>query len=230
VTDEQDAPPSAAPRAGFTKLFTPSPEAELSDPEIRYRMRTLDATERKFGFGAAGLSLLVSLLYLPSLLHNTKRQVTNPKPDQAQCLSLGDVWSATGKLCYHVYHPSEFALGFGLLVAIGATLLFAVWRSMRALTIFTAIFMGLAATLVTSIFGIIPIALGVWLLTRSWRLQRYGTKDGKESRKLATERAAERRATKREPKAAATGATTTAVRTTVTPSKRYTPKAKPRRK
>ncbi len=229
MTDEQDAPPAAAQRSGLTKLFTPSPEAELSDPELRHRMRTLDATERKWGFAAAGFSLVVALLYVPSLLHNTKRQVTNPKPDHAQCLAMGDVWDATTKVCNHIYHPSQFALGFGLLVAIGATLLFAVWRSMRALTIFTSIFMGLAATLVTSIFGIIPIGLGVWLLTRSWRLQRYGTKDAKATRKLATERTAERRAAKRDAAPSSSGSTA-AARTTVTPSKRYTPKAKPRRK
>jgi hypothetical protein len=227
VTDDDDAPPEEGRRSKRSSLFSPSAEQELSDPELRERMRTLDPTERKWGFGVAGLALVFSLLVIPSLLHNTTRAVSQTF-NRAKCLREGDVWSATTKTCSKLYHPADFVLVFVLLIVVGCVLLFAVWRSMRALTIFTAIFVGLAATLVTGVIGIAAIGYGAWLLMRSWRLQRYGAKDSKTVRRVATERADERREAKRAAKQSPSGSVPS--KTSVTPSKRYTPKSKPRRK
>ncbi len=229
MTDDEDAPPATGRRSWRSSLFTPTAEQELSDPELRERMRTLDSTERKWGFGASGFVLVLSLLLVPSLLHNTKVTVSG-KPDRATCLREGDFWSLTSKTCYHLYHPSDFALEFALLIVIGGVLLFAVWRSMRALTIFTALFVGLAAIFVgVAVVGLLAIGYGAWLLTRSWRLQRFGAKDSKTVRKVAAERSGEKREAKREAKNSASGSVVSS-KTTVTPSKRYTPKSKPRRK
>jgi hypothetical protein len=204
VTDDEDAPPEEGRRPKRSSLFSPSAEQELSDPELRERMRTLDPTERKWGFGVAGLALVFSLLVIPSLLHNTTRAVSQTF-NRAKCLREGDVWSATTKTCSKLYHPADFVLVFVLLI-----------------------FVGLAATLVTGVIGIAAIGYGAWLLMRSWRLQRYGAKDSKTVRKVATERADERREAKRAAKQSPSGSVPS--KTSVTPSKRYTPKSKPRRK
>jgi hypothetical protein len=228
VTDDEDAPPATPRRSWRSSLFTPTAEQELSDPELRERMRTLDTTERKWGFGASGFVLVLSLLLVPSLLHNTKVAATG-KPNRTGCADIGDVWSVAKKTCYHVYHPSDFILEFTLLVVIGAVLLFAVWKSMRALTIFTALFIGLAAIFVgVVIVGFVALAYGGWLLTRSWRLQRFGAKDSKTVRKVAAERAEDRKEAKAAAKASPARAGV--AKTSVTQSKRYTPKSKPRRK
>jgi hypothetical protein len=228
VTDDEDATLATSRRSWRSSLFTPTAEQELSDPELRERMRTLDTTERKWGFGASGFVLVLSLLLVPSLLHNTKVAASG-KPTRAGCADIGDVWSVAKKTCYHVYHPSDFVLEFILLVVIGAVLLFAVWKSMRALTIFTSLFIGLAAIFVgVVIVGFVALAYGGWLLTRSWRLQRFGAKDSKTVRKVASERAEERKEARAEAKASPAGAG--AAKSSVTPSKRYTPKSKPRRK
>lgn len=229
MTDDEGAPAVPARRSRLSALFTPSAEQELSDPELRERMRTLDPTERKWGFGASGFVLVLSLLLVPSLLHNTKVTVSG-KPDRATCLRDGDLWSVASKTCSHLYHPSDFALEFTLLIVIGGVLLFAVWRSMRALSIFTALFVGLAALFVgVAIVGLLALGYGGWLLTRSWRLQRFGAKDSKTVRKAATARAEEKREAKRAAKLSASGSATP-VKSSVTSSKRYTPKSKPRRR
>jgi len=75
---------------------------------------------------------------------------------------------------------------------------------------------------------IVGLGYGGWLLARSWRMQRYGTTDSKEVRELATERAEAKRAARRAGKGG--GTDRVVPRSGVTASKRYTPRAKPRRR
>lgn len=229
MTDDEEAPPSPERRSRLTSLFTPSAEAELSDPELRERMRTLDTTERKVGFGDAAVVLVAALLIIPYLLHNTKQTTSTTLP-HSRCLAAPLTW--TGKSCEltQLYHPSHFALPFALLLGIGAVLLFAVWRSMRALTIFMSLFAAIAGFRYSPIIFLCGMGVAIWLLVRSWRLQRFGAKDSKTVRKVATERAAERKEARRSAKQSGSTPRVTG-KPAPTPSKRYTaPKAKPRRK
>jgi hypothetical protein len=229
VTDDEEAPRPTERRSRFTSLFTPSAEAELSDPQLRERMRTLDTTERKVGFGDAGVVLLAALLIIPYLLHNTKQTTATTLPHRL-CVAPSLKW--TGKICQltQVYHPSHFALPFILLLAIGVVLLFAVWRSMRALTIFMSLFAAIAGFRYSPIIFLCGMGVAIWLLVRSWRLQRFGAKDSKTVRKVANDRAAERKEARRAAKQSGNAPRATG-KPAPTPSKRYTaPKAKPRRK
>jgi hypothetical protein len=227
VTDDEQLPQER--RSRLTSLFTPSAEAELSDPELRERMRTLDTTERKVAFGDAGIVVAASLLLIPYLLHNTTQTSSTALP-HSKCLLPPLKW--TGKSCelVQLFHPSHFALPFVLLLAVGVVLLFAVWRSIRALTIFMSLFAGIAGFRYSPIIFICGMGVAIWLLVRSWRLQRFGAKDSKTVRKVAMERSAERKEARRTEKQA--GSTPrVAGKAAPTPSKRYTaPKAKPRRK
>ena len=229
MTDHDESPPEPPRRSRFTSPFTPTPEAELSDPELRERMRTLDTLERKWGFGAAALVLVPALLVIPFLFHSTK-QTTPEHLSRALCQLQHFTW--TGKSCelIQVLQPSHFVLPFVLLCSIGSVMLYAVWRSMRALTIFMSLFAGIAGFRYSPIIFIAGMGFGVWLLVRSWRLQRYGAKDSKTVRKVAVERSAERREARRTAKLAGPAGGVPA-KATPTPSKRYTaPKSKPRRK
>jgi hypothetical protein len=224
VTDDEEAP-APERRSRLTSLFTPDAEAELSDPKLRERMRTLDATERKIGFGAAGIVLAAVLLIIPFVLHGSKQTVA--KPPKGHCFFP---FHAVGSSCVQNFPPSHFVLPFALLLAIGAVLALAVWRSMRALTIFMGLFAGIAGFRYSPIIFICGMGYAVWLLVRSWRLQRYGVKDSKSVRKIAVERAEVRKEERRT--ARQTGATPRPTgKPAPTPSKRYTaPKSKPRRK
>jgi hypothetical protein len=135
------------------------------------------------------------------------------------------------KTCETIYHPSDFIIQFCVLLAVGGVLLFAVWRSKRSLAIFTSLFIGLGSFFVgVPVVFLIGTAFAVWLLVRSWRLQRFGTTDGKEIRKEAVARNEAKREARRAAKEGRDVTPAATGRTTVEPSKRYTPKAKPRRR
>ena len=233
MTDEEEGLlPAERRRPRLPSLFTPSADAASVDPDLGERMRTLDTTERKWGFGASAFVLALSCLLIPSLLRTTS-SVTKEKLNQTACIINHYTWIPKTKSCelIHLYHPSDFALEFVLLVVIGSVLLFAVWRSMRALTIFTSIFVGLAALFVgIVIVGFLAMGYGFWLLTRSWRLQRFGAKDSRTVRKVSMERSEERREAKREARQSGSRSTPATIKSGPTPSKRYTPKSKPRRR
>jgi len=226
---DEDAEPAASPPA------EPEPAAEprasrdagpLPDAEVRERMRTLDARERKWGFIAGGFVLALSVLYVPELLHTTYGPPT-AKPYLLNRCRNG--LHLVHKLCETVYHPSDYALQFSILIILGVVFLLSVWRAKRSLTIFFSMLAGLASTFVGGVVVlIVGLGYGGWLLARSWRMQRYGTTDSKEVRELATERAEAKRAARRAGKGG--GTDRLVPRSGVTASKRYTPRAKPRRR
>lgn len=183
-------------------------------------MRTLDPLERKCGWAVGALPLVIAALLLPHVLHNTPGTAIKSLAKGAKCPV-----ALTDKTCVVAvtYTPGHYALEFGLLVVLGAVITFAVWRSMRVLVAVASIFSGLA----TGLIGILSVLYGAWLLLRSWRLQRYGVMDGASVRKVAAERATERRDVK---KATASAKVASSGPKPVDSSKRYTPKAKPRKR
>lgn len=224
--DETDAEP---PRPSFlASLFTPKSSGRISDPELRERMRTLDPQERRFGFIGVPLALLVSLLTLRKI--TTTISVGPPSKIGRPC-KTGSSLNHALKLCEVTVtgHAADYQLIFALGLVLSAVLLFGTYRSIRTLVIFTTLFIGLFA----GVPGILFLFFGGWLVLRSWRLQRYGAKDGATARRVAMERSAEKRDQRR---ARASGATAGGAKAgpsgkpVIPPSKRYTPKAKPRRK
>jgi hypothetical protein len=216
---EERSAPEVPKRWRFLRPSAPTPP----DDDTRQRIRTLDDTERKFGFAGVALILAVAALFIPSLLHNTKQTYT-AKAVKGACPPGWD--KPVHDTCTNIViqHPSDFVFRFVAILALGLLLLYAVWASKRTLVVFTSFLCGLAA----GTLGLLLLFYGGWLLLRSWRVQRYGTTNSREIRSMATERAAERREAKRS--ARTPQASPSPGKGPVTASKRYTPKAKPRRR
>ena len=118
----------------------------------------------------------------------------------------------------------EFRFFFIMVVAIALS--YFTWRQKRAGVATFAIFLGLGNGV---FFGPLFLLLGVWLIMRAFRLQKYGDASFKGANRAAREQAAERRAS-RQGGARAKGRnrkddTVSSTRTPPpTSSKRYTPK------
>jgi hypothetical protein len=225
--DVTDATPAPA-RGGFLGRLAPKPTAPMSDNELRQSMRTLDPLERKIGWVVGALPLLLALILSPDVLHNTPGTAIKVLKKGQHCPV-----KLTGTTCVVsvTNHPSQYALQFSFFVAIGLIILFGVWRSKRVLVAVASLFAGLG----TGVTGILSIFYGGWLLLRSWRLQRYGVSDGASVRAIAVERSKERRENRGAPRTPRTSRKASTTATTAGPkppqsSKRYTPKAQPRKR
>jgi hypothetical protein len=221
VTADEDVAPE--PRASRFSWLAPKPSGKLTDPELRHKMRTLDPTERKWGWIAPVVLLAVAGAYIPRLSHNTS-SLSKKSPVKGVCPHN---YNLVGKLCEQttIYHPSQYVPEFILVIVASLVLFFAIWRSMRVLTIVVSF---LGALIAGSLALLVLFAYGAWLMLRSWRLSRYGATDAATVKKVATERAVARREAKTSAKSETDSATPAPRK--VDPSKRYTPKAKSRRR
>ena len=132
------------------------------------------------------------------------------------------------KVCEQIAFVSkgswEFRFFFIMVVAIALS--YFTWRQKRAGVATFAIFLGLGNGV---FFGPLFLLLGVWLIMRAFRLQKYGDASFKGANRAARVQSAERRAN-RQRGARTKGRnrdsdTVSALRTPApTPSKRYTPK------
>jgi hypothetical protein len=217
---------AAPPRRFLSSIFTPRSSGKLTDPELRAKMRTLDPQERRLGLIGVPLALVVTLLTLRKVAVSLR--IAQPVKGSNGKLSCSHLHGSTlvGKLCEVpvLGHPSDYQLIFSLGLVLSAVLLVGTLRSMRTLVIFTSLFIGLFA----GIPGILFLFYGGWLVLRSWRLQRFGAKDAATARRKSIERSAERKEQRRAKATAA--ADGTAGKPVIQPSKRYTPKTKPRRR
>jgi hypothetical protein len=124
----------------------------------------------------------------------------------------------------------------------GAILLFcligylALWKRKRTFLVFDLFLIGFGFTLFVGLVGFVFIFLGGWLLLRAWRLNRYGTTNAK---LIAREARSQPRGRDRKQAAARNTTTNTrskqatvqsSERKAPSASKRYTPKAPPRKK
>ncbi|HVA07348.1 MAG TPA: hypothetical protein VNG12_11465 [Acidimicrobiales bacterium] len=135
-----------------------------------------------------------------------------------------------GKTHYHLVPLSEswVLLGVLLLLCCGVGFL-ALQRRKRTLVAFSFFLTGFAFTLIFAPLGFALILLGGWLMMRAYRIQKYGTANAKMIAQGRAERsprgARAPRGTPTKKSAASPGA-----RKPPTASKRYTPKAPPRKK
>lgn len=232
ATDDEAIEPRAS---RWSSIFMPRTNGRVSDPEMRTRMRTLDDTERKLAWAAGAIALLISLSYIPRLLHKTVTWTVEP-------FAKGHVCNFTKiihKSCElkSITYPSDYVGFFALLIVMGIIILACAYFRKRSLVIFACLLAGFFS----SIVGLLLIGYAAWLLMRSWRLSRYGAKDAASARKVQMERVAERReqrnSTPREPRGARASRTKEVVaaksstsKSSPSKSKRYTPKAKSRRR
>src|SRR5579872_5910458 len=193
--DESNHEPAASRSSGqpmLARLLGRQPRTH-ADPELRDLVRTLDDTERKWTFGAAGVSGLLALLLASHLSGKTIAWTnsTYHKGDVCTKIVKGTCELRT------ITYPADYLGPFIALLVIAVVLGYAAYARKRSLAAFAAILVGLAASYVAGIIGVLLLIFGGWLVVRGWRLSRYGTSSAKEVRKLAIERSAQRKAARK---------------------------------
>jgi hypothetical protein len=199
--------------------FTGPPPAKSSDgesdpPEIlppeerKAAMSSLDPSEAKWSLAALVLATLTGIGFPAYYI------IANPKT------------KVDGK--YVAVSPDAALIG-GVLLVLCVIGFLALWKRKRTLLAFVLFLIGFALTQFIQLFGFAYIFLGGFLLLRAWRLNKYGTTDSKLIRRQA---AAQPRGRQRKEaaKASSKTAATPGARKPPTASKRYTPKAAPRKK
>lgn len=228
MPDNDTSPSDAKPRRFFRESRTASVSREL--------VMGMDTLERRFGFGGAGIALVLALFFIPHLIKNTTITVT-AKPSKANVCAKG--YHLVGTVCnkLEVTHPSYWLPQFFVFVIVGGAIAIFSYYRKRVGVIVGAFLLGLA----TGTAGIFFLALGGWLAVRAFRLNKYGDATFRGSNVIARQRAQERRASRgpraprgeRAPRGARSSksakSTTAATSRTPVASKRYTPKKTNRR-
>jgi hypothetical protein len=187
------------------------PQRDPSDvipPEGRKAaMSTLDPLEYRWSFRALVLGTIAGIA-LPLYVVSQNRVTKNGKNSIAVAPDAWLVMAAILIFC---------AIGF-----------LALWKRKRTLVAFSLFLIGFGATIFIGLVGFAFIAFGGWLMLRAWRMNKYGTTNAKA---VAREAAARPRGKERKDKVSAKSPTPSpAARKPPTASKRYTPKAPPRKK
>lgn len=194
-------------QSGQPKAKAAAEAAEAMTPaERRAAMSGLDANEVKWAKAGLLLATLIGgyLTYYLAAKHPTHSVKVN---GHTKIVPL----SASYEFVYGA------VLLFCLIGFIG------LWKRKRTLVVFSIMISGFAITEFSPPIGFAFIVLGGWLLLRAYRLQRYGTANAR-----GVARVAATRPPKQKRKAA--GAAKPGTPKPPSASKRYTPKAAPRRK
>jgi hypothetical protein len=171
-------------------------------------MSTLDPLEYRWSFRALVLGTVAGIA-LPLYIVSQNRVTKQGK----NTISVApDAWLVMAAILVFC------AIGF-----------LALWKRKRTLVAFTLFLVGFGATVFVGLVGFAFIAFGGWLMLRAWRLNRYGTTNAKAVAReaAARPRGKERKENKQKVSAKSAGP---APRKPPTASKRYTPKAPPRKK
>jgi len=201
----------SGPRSGAGGSSTAEPATILPPEERKAAMQRLDPLEVKWSMGAFILATVAGIA-IPAYIIATNKVTKRGKDTIAVA-------------------PDAKLLG-GVILLLCVIGFLALWKHKRTLVAFDLFLVGFGFTLFIGLIGFAFILIGGWLMLRAWRLNKYGTTN---ARAIAQE--ARTRPRGRDRKAAAkTGTTTTtssaasAARKPPTASKRYTPKAPPRKK
>ncbi len=206
----------------------------------------IDTTERRVGFVAGAIALVLAGLFTPHLYKNTWITET-AKPIKGKTCAAPYDWNTVQKTCTHLKltHPSDWLPQFILIAVMAIAIIVFTYLRKRVGVAFAGFFLGLALGSV----GFPFLILGGWLLLRALRLQRYGDPTFFGSSRAAREQAQAKRANRavvpREPRTPAATRSRSRTRSrkgdsdtaaiaarpvTPEPSKRYTPKKPPRKR
>jgi hypothetical protein len=202
---------------------------------------SIDRTERRAAFFMAALGGLLAIVYLYAIIFVGKVTYNyHDKYTPGKACATGYHVNAARTLCVktQVTTLNELWFEFALfMVASLALFLFARYRR-RTGTVFVSLFEGLAVgQFIGFIIGAPFVLLGIWLLIRAWRLNKYGvpTYVGvQQFKRTQAEACADGRpvpttaAVESPPPVAVIEPDTP--RTPAPPSKRYTPKKTPKKR
>jgi hypothetical protein len=189
---------------GFGTRASSDPEDIIPPEERKAVMRSMDPQEVKFSVAAFVLASLVGIGLPVYFLakHSTTKHGSTSDTVGPDALLLG---------------------GLLLILCIGGFV--AVWHRKRTLVSFDLMLVGFGLTLPLTFLGFAYIVLGGWFMLRASRINRYGTTN---SKLIRTQAASQPRGRAR--KEAAKVVSQPGGRKPPAASKRYTPKAPPRKK
>ena len=199
----------------------------------------MDDIERKVSLFGVAIAVIVSLIPAYEWINKASLTSTQKAVKGKACPST---FHLKGQLCEHVLKnaQSHWAIQFLFAFVIAIIILFFALRRKRAGVACFACFLGIGL----GVSGVVFVFLGGWLIVRAFRLQRYGDPTWSGSNKIAREMAKARRegrdptptpkasSSKSSSKSSSASAPATTPRTATppAPSKRYTPKQKPRKR
>src|ERR1700722_8744710 len=187
----------------------PDPADILPPEERKAAMSTLNQTEVKWTLGALVLATVAGIAIPAYFIAENK--VTK-----------------AGKNSIAVA-PDAKLLG-GVILVLCVIGFLALWKRKRTLVAFALFLVGFAFTIFIGLAGFAFIALGGWLMLRAWRLSKYGTTDSNVIRRVAATQPRGRQRKEAARSTSKTASSTPGARKPPTASKRYTPKAPPRKK
>jgi hypothetical protein len=227
----------------------PTPDfSAMTDTQKRNLVNQIDPTERKIGYIASGLAVVLTLVSTIPYMVRRVSVATTTKPSGHSCANhyTYTTHSGSAATCNTVYPTSHYAFSLVLLLVFSAAIFVTVRIGRRAPLAFTLVLTGLAiGSVIANTIIVLPfIFAGGWLLLRAWRSQKYGSPSAKaplpgytpprrgpapkagaaSGRSGGSTTNASRRSRKNQPPPSPTG------RTAPTANKRYTPKAPPKKK
>jgi hypothetical protein len=204
------------------ETFWPSPVPKLGEdgqpdrvPAERRKavMRSLDPQEVKLAFGAFTLATIAGIA-IPAYILAT------------------DKITKAGK--HSIAVAPDAALLGGVIIVLCILGFVALWKRKRTFVSFALFLIGFAFTLFIGLIGFVFILVGGWLMLRAWRINRYGTTDAKAIRQEVASRPRGKAAASASRSSSSTSkgkaSSQPGARKPPTASKRYTPKAPPRKK
>ncbi len=237
-----------APRATAAQSSTPDFSA-MTDTEKRNLVNQIDPTERKIGYVASALAIVLTLVANIPYMVRRVSVATTTKPSGHSCANHYTYTTHSGgaATCNTIYSTSHYVWGLVVLLVFSVAIFVTVRIGRRAPLAFTLVLTGLAiGSVIANTIIVLPfIFAGGWLLLRAWRSQKYGSPSAKAAlpgytpprrgpapkagstsgRSGSSTTNAGRRSRKGQPPA-----TTATGRAVPTANKRYTPKAPPKKK
>ncbi len=189
----------------------------------------LDKLERQISLFAAGIAFIFAVVTALDWIRNIAVTTTKPYVKGKTCpRSYPTHFNA---FCEHVNHHarSYWEVRFFFVFVVAALLLYFTLRRKRAGVACFAVFLGLGLGLGV---GVVFLFLGVWLILRAYRLQKYGVASMFATNRLAREGVTAKKESGA-PSATIARTSTDGPTKSATPpaaSKRYTPKKPPRKR
>jgi hypothetical protein len=156
------------------------PEEQLTEEELRQRATLLDPTERKIGYTAVLLGLLISFgLTLPYVFdrHRTVTVKQASPPSGTTCSPGFNYTPQSGKQAAQctgnvIYPVSHWLVLMALLLVFTIAIFITVRIGKRVPLGFAVLIAGVAYESTVGLLGLIFIVPGAWLLFKSWKVRR----------------------------------------------------------